>query len=278
MNSHMEGRTSRKPFALANWKMAMTISESLDFARLIRSAVGGLGQKLDIVLCPPYTAIHPLSQALTGTPLEVGAQNLCAASGKAHTGEISATLLADAGCKWVMLGHWEVRRRTGETDGDINKKIHAGFQAGLRPIILIGEGTSEQGEAEEALASRLPILCAGCEPGQMAQSVLVYEPEWTIGAQEPAPAAYIAASCSFIRGWIGRELGRDVAGEIRMIYGGSVAPEHVEKLLASPDLDGLGAGRKGRNPVAFAEIVRLIAASKGLAQGHEDLETDEKQV
>lgn len=258
----MEDLAPRKPFALANWKMAMTVSESLNFARLMRSAVSGRVQTLDIVLCPPYTAIHPLSQALVNTPIEVGAQNVCAASGKAHTGEISATLLADAGCKWVMLGHWEVRRRTGETDGDINKKIHVGFQAGLRPILLIGEGTSERGDAHGALASRLPILCADCQPGQMAQSVLVYEPEWTIGAQEPAPSAYIATSCSFIRSWIGREFGRDVAGQIRIIYGGSVSPEHVEKLLASPDIDGLGAGRKGRDPRAFAEIVRLISASK----------------
>ena len=261
----MDNSAPRKPFALANWKMAMTISESLHFARLIRHAVGSLAHKLDIVLCPPYTAIHPLSQALIDTPIEVGAQNFSAASGKAHTGEISATLLANAGCKWVMMGHWEVRRRTGETDADINKKIPIAFQAGLRPILLIGEGTSERGEARKALASRLPILCADCEPGQMAQSVLVYEPEWTIGAQKPASPNYVATSCSFMRDWIGQEFGRDVAKETRIIYGGSVAPERVEKLLALPDLDGLGAGRKGRDPLAFAEIVRLISASKGLA-------------
>jgi triosephosphate isomerase len=261
----MKSSPIRKAFALANWKMAMTISESLAFAREFPAVIGSLAQWVDIVLCPPYTALHALSRALTDTSIDLGAQNLYAAPGKAHTGEISAMLLADAGCRWVMLGHWEIRRRSGESDVDFNKKMQAGFQAGLHPILMMGEETQERGEAEAALASRLPIMFANCEPKQMAQVVIVYEPEWTIGAQEPAPPDYIAASCSFIRNWIAQAFGKDVAQQMRIIYGGSVAPEHVDKLLASPDLDGLGAGRKGRDPVAFAQIVRLIAAAKGLA-------------
>lgn len=260
----MKDSPRRKPFALANWKMAMTISESLAFVREFRAALGTLTQLLDIVLCPAYTALYALSQALTDTPINLGAQNLCAAPGKAHTGEISAPLLADAGCRWVMLGHWEIRRRTGESDADFNKKMHAGFQIGLRPILMIGEGVQEQGQAEQVLVSRLPILFANCEPRQVAQVVVVYEPEWTIGGREPAAPDYIAAICSFTRSWIGQEYGGDVAKQVRVIYGGSVAPEHVERLLASPDLDGLGAGRMGRDPVAFAQIVRLIAMAKGL--------------
>jgi triosephosphate isomerase len=261
----MKDSSTRKAFALANWKMAMTISEALAFAREFRAAVGSLAQSMDIVLCPPFTALHALSQALNDTPIDLGAQNLYAASEKAHTGEISAMLLADVGCRWVMLGHWEIRRRTGESEVDFNKKMLAAFQAGLHPILLMGEETQERGEAEAALASRLPIMFADCEPTQVAQAVIVYEPEWTIGAQKPASSAYIASSCSLIRNWIAQAFGKDVAQKMRVIYGGSVAPEHVENLLASPDLDGLGAGRKGRDPVAFAQIVRLIASSKGCA-------------
>ncbi len=260
----MKNAPIRKAFALANWKMAMTISEALAFAREFRAAVGNLVQSMDIVLCPPFTALHALSEALMDTSIDLGAQNLYAASDKAHTGEVSAMLLADAGCRWVMLGHWEIRRRTCETDVDFNKKMRAGFQAGLHPILLMGEEIQERGEAEAALASRLPTMFADCEPAQVAQGAVVYEPEWTIGAQEPAPSDYIASSCSFIRDWIGQAFGKDVAQQVRIIYGGSVAPEHVENLLASPDLDGLGAGRKGRDPVAFAQIVRLIAEAKGL--------------
>jgi triosephosphate isomerase len=260
----MKNTLTRKAFALANWKMAMTIPEALAFTGEFRAAVGSLIQLMDIVLCPPFTALHPLSEALMDTPIAVGAQNLYAAAEKAHTGEFSAMLLADAGCRWVMLGHWEIRRRTGETDVDFNKKMRAGLQAGLRPILLMGEEIQERGEAETALGSRLPTMFADCEPAQVARGVIVYEPEWTIGAREPAPPDYIATSCSFIRDWIGQVFGKDTAQQMRIIYGGSVTPEHVKNLLASPDLDGLGAGRKGRDPVAFAQIVRSIAEAKGL--------------
>lgn len=261
----MEGLPGRKPFAIANWKMAMTISESLSFVREFRAAVGELAQKVDIVLCPPYTSLYVVAQALTDNPIKLGAQNLCAAPGKAHTGEISAPLLADAGCRWVLLGHWEIRRRTGETDGDVNRKMHAAFQAGLRPILLVGEAATERGRAEETLAARLPHLFTGCEAGQAAQMAVLYEPEWTIGVQEPAAPDYVAAGCHFIRGWIDQTYGAGDASAVRIIYGGSVAPEYAEGLLNSPDIDGLGAGRKGRDPIALAEIVRLIARAKGLA-------------
>jgi triosephosphate isomerase len=260
----MKNAPTRKAFALANWKMAMTISEALAFASEFRAAVGNLVQSMDIVLCPPFTALYALSQALMDTAIHLGAQNVYAAPDMAHTGEVSAMLLADVGCRWVMLGHWEIRRRTGEIDVDFNKKMQAGFQAGLHPILLMGEEVQERGKAEAALANRLPTMFADCEPAQVAQGVIVYEPEWTIGASEPASPDYIASSCSFIRNWVGRAFGKDVAQRMRIVYGGSVAPEHVENLLASPDLDGLGAGRKGRDPVAFAQIVRLIAEAKGL--------------
>jgi len=260
----VEDRSGRKPFAIANWKMAMTISESLAFVRKFRTAVGDLAQAVDIVLCPPYTALHAAAQALAGSPIGLGAQNLCATPGKAHTGEISAPLLADAGCEWVLLGHWEIRRHMGETDVDVNRKMHAAFQAGLRPILLVGEAAMERGRSEETLAARLPHLFAECGAEQVARMAIVYEPEWTIGAQEPAPPDYVAAGCRFIRQWIGREYGVGVAEGVRTIYGGSVAPAYAEGLLASPEVDGLGASRKGRDPIAFAEIVRLIATAKWL--------------
>jgi triosephosphate isomerase len=259
----MRDASSRKPFALANWKMAMTISESLAFVHAFGAAVGNLAQAVDVVVCPPYTALYAVAQMLADSPVALGAQDLCATPGKAHTGEISAPLLADAGCEWVMLGHWEIRRRTGETDADVNRKMHAAFGAELRPILLIGEAATERGRAEETLSARLPHLFAGCGPEQVAQMAVVYEPEWTIGVQEPASPAAVAGGCGFIRRWIGGEYGAGVAESMRVVYGGSVAPEYAGGLLASPEVDGLGASRKGRDPAAFAEIVGLIAAAKG---------------
>jgi len=252
----------RKPLAIANWKMAMTISECLSFVYKFRGAVGDLAHAVDIVLCPPYTALYPTAQALVDTPIHLGAQNLYTGSGKAHTGEVSAALLADVGCVWVLLGHWEIHRRLGEGDAEVNTKIHAAFQAGLRPVLLVGEGAAERGRAEEALTSRLPRLFDGCSSEQIGRMALVYEPEWTIGMQEPASPDYVAAGCASIRRWIGRAYGTGVAEGLRIIYGGSVAPERAEGLLASPEVDGLGASRKGRRPDTFAEIVRQIAAAK----------------
>jgi triosephosphate isomerase len=256
---------NRKPLALANWKMAMTIPESMAFVRQFRAAVGDLAQAVDVVLCPPYTALQSMAQALVKTPIAVGAQNLCAGPGLAHTGEISAPLLADAGCEWVMLNHWEIRRRTGESDADVNHKMHAAFEAGLRPILLVGESKDERGQSKEVLETRLPILFARCQARQVARIALVYEPEWTIGVKEPAPPEYVAAGCGAIRQWLGRTYNAGLASVIRIIYGGSVAPEYASDLLASPDVDGAGASRKGRDPIAFAKIVWLIAATKGLA-------------
>jgi triosephosphate isomerase len=263
----VEEMIHRKPFALANWKMAMKISESRAFVREFKISMGNLIQSVDTVLCPPFTALSALSQELIDSRIGLGAQNVHAATGDAHTGEISAPLLADAGCTWVLLGHWEIRRRTNETDREVNKKMHAGFQSGLRPILLIGESTTERGRAEEALAIRLPHLFEDCDPEQAANVVMTYEPEWSIGIREPASPEYVDDACSFIRHWIEGEYGAHVSNRVRIIYGGSVAPEHAENLLSSPNLDGLGAGRTGRDPVSFGQIVRLIVKTKGLVSG-----------
>jgi triosephosphate isomerase len=258
----MEKTPTRKPFALANWKMAMTRSESRAFVQAFRAAVGEAAQTVDIVICPPYTALHAVADGLANTPIALGAQNMSASPGLAHTGEISAALLVDAGCEWVMLNHWEIRRRTSETDADVNRKMLAAFQAGLLPILLVGEEAAERGEAKETLAARLPTLFSGCDSEHVARMAIVYEPEWTIGVKEPAPPEYAAEGCAFIRGWIGQAFSAGCADAVRIIYGGSVAPEYTADLLASPDVDGAGASRKGRDPDAFAEIVRLIAAVK----------------
>jgi triosephosphate isomerase len=164
------------------------------------------------------------------------------------------------------VGHWEIRRRLGETDRDVNRKILAALDAGLRPMVLIGESAEERGEAEAALGQRLPALFAGTRADQATKMVVIYEPEWTIGVAEPAPPDTVAAGCRFIRRWVARAYGAATAENVRTIYGGSVTPACAEGLLFSPEVDGLGAGRQGRDPKAFAEIVRLIAEAKGLAQ------------
>jgi len=255
----MPSTTRRAPMAIANWKMAMTIFESLAYTRALAALVGPLAEAVTIVLCPAYTALHAVGLALQDTPIALGAQDLHPGPGEAHTGAVSAPLLADVGCQWVLLGHWELRRGRGEDDEAVNAKVHAALQANLRPIPLIGEGAGEREQVEKALLARLPTIFAGCTPDQVSRTALVYEPEWTIGVAEPASPDHVARGCRIIRGWIEDSFGVPAAGAIPIVYGGSVAPAFAAELLAAPDVDGLGASRKGRDPQAFSEIVALVA-------------------
>jgi triosephosphate isomerase len=254
----------RKPLALTNWKMEMTVARSLAFVRDFQSAIGDLARKVDIIVCPPYTALYPMAQALKGSPLTLGGQDVSTAPGGAYTGEISAALLADVGCRWAMLGHWEVRRHFGDTDETVNRKLHAAHRAGLSPILFVGEAREEQDRFREALAAHLQRVLEGCDARQIEEMVVVYEPEWTINVEEPASPQHVGAGCGFIREWLARRYGTSAAQAVRIIYGGSVTPARARDLLGAPDVDGLGAGRKGRQVEAFAEIVRLIATAKGL--------------
>ncbi len=254
----------RKPFAVANWKMAMTVADTVTYARTFPDVVGDLATKIDIVICPPFTGLWPLAAALKGSPIQLGAQNLYAGDGVSYTGEVSAELLADAGCKWVLLGHWERRRHFGETDAIVNRKVRAALDAGLRPILLVGEGSDARDCVQESVERQLSRVLAGCEAGEVARTAFTYEPEWTIGRAEPAPPEHVARGAGLMRTWIGEQFGAEVAQAVRIIYGGSVTPEHAPALLAHGDIDGLGAGRKGRQVEAFADITRLIAEVKGL--------------
>ncbi len=250
---------TRKPLALSNWKMAMTVAESLAFVRDFEALAGDLLDEVDVVICPPFTALWPVAQALRGTRIQLGGQNIAPTADPARTGGISAALLADVGCRWVMLGHWEVRRPQGDDDAVVNRKVHVALDAGLAPILLIGEALHDRSPLADALERQLGRVLAGCQAGQVETMAFVYEPEGAIGVAAPATPEHVATGCGFIRGWLRERWGDAVAESVRIIYGGSVAPEYAADLLACPDVDGLGATRRGRNAATFAEIVRLIA-------------------
>ncbi|GAB4548194.1 MAG: triose-phosphate isomerase [Anaerolineae bacterium] len=285
----------RNPLALANWKMAMTIAESLAFVKDFQTLAADALEKVEIILCPPYTALWPVAQALgkdrpqaddhdrvpslpetpdgTYTPptklctpmttLQLGAQNLAATTDLARTGQISAVLLADAGCEWVMLGHWEVRRHLGDDDTIINRKLHLALEAGLRPVLFVGEARDETASTTAVLENHLRRALEGCTAEQVACMAFVYEPEGAIGVGSPVSLEHVEPACTFIRSWLRVEWGQAAAERARVIYGGSVTPETAPELLACSDLDGLAATRRGRNSKAFAEMVRLIAAARG---------------
>ena len=253
---------TRKPMALANWKMSMTVAESLSFVRGLRTLAGDLLDEVDVIICPPYTALAPVAQALAGSPIQLGGQDIAATTDPARTGQVSAALLADAGCRWVMLGHWEVRRQRGDNDATVNRKVHLAFAVGLAPILLVGEAHDDPAPPAEAVGQMLARTLAGVEAEQAAHMAIVYEPEGTIGVAQPASPEHVAAGSGVIRAWLRRRWGDEVAGQVRIVYGGSVAPEHAADLLGSPDVNGLGATRRGRDVVTFADIVRQIARAK----------------
>ncbi len=249
----------RKPLALSNWKMAMTVAESRAFIRDFEAIAGDLLERVDVVICPPFTALWPVAQALRGSHIQLGGQNIAPTADPARTGEISAALLADVGCCWVMLGHREVRRHLGDDDAAVNRKVHLALDAGLSPILLIGEERHDRSPLAEALGRQLERVLAGCQTKQVETMAFVYEPEGAIGVAAPASPEHVAAGCGVIRGRLRGRWGGVVAESVRIIYGGSVAPEHAADLLSCPNMDGLGATRRGRDAVTFAEIVRLIA-------------------
>jgi triosephosphate isomerase len=253
----------RTPLAIANWKMAMTIAESLAYLNGFLPLVEDALDRVEVVLCTPATAIYPMHLAVEALRqpawmLSLGAQDCSAETEIARTGQLSAALLAEAGCRWVMLGHWEVRRHMGDGDETVHRKLQRAFEAGLNPLLLVGPGAEEYLPLEEALELRLGRILAGYSAGMVQLMAFVYEPETSIGQAAPAAPKQAALGARLIRGWLGRSYGDRIAENVRILYGGSVMPEHAAELLASPDIDGLGASRQGRDPAAFARIVRLI--------------------
>jgi len=252
---------TRKPVAISNWKMAMTIAESLAWLHEFLGLAGDLLDVIDVVVCPPFTALWAVAQALPDSYIQVAGQNMAPSTDPARMGEISATLLADVGCQGVVLGHWEVRRHLGDDDVAVSRKVRLALEAGLTPILAIGEARDENERFHKALQGHLQRMLAGCCATEIAGMILMYEPEVAIGVSTPVTPQRAAAGCRFIREWIRGRWGA-AADNVRLVYGGSVAPGYAADLLSSPDIDGLAATRRGRDPETFAEIVRQIARMK----------------
>lgn len=251
----------RQPLALANWKMAMTVEQGRSFLRDIQTAASDLLDLVELVVCPPATLLWLLAQEVRHPNISIGAQNMAATLRVSRTGEISAPLLADAGCRYVLLGHWEVRRNLGDDDAVVNAKIHLAFEAGLRPVVLVGESRDDEATLEDVLSRRLERVLRGCSASQAAVLVCIYEPEKAIGQVAPVMPEHAAAGCSFIRRWVQSTWGGQVGEQIRIIYGGSVTPEHAADLMVC--MDGLGASTRGRDAATFAEIMRQVARARG---------------
>jgi triosephosphate isomerase len=256
----------RTPLVIANWKMFGTQAEARPLATGVRDGVRRL-KGVDVVLCPPYTALAVVGEILAGTPIALGAQNCHHEASGAHTGEIAPPMLVELGCKSVLLGHSERRREIGETDEQINKKVHAALAHGLTPVLCVGETAEErrQGLTFTTVEGQLRAGLGGLDPAAVARLVLAYEPVWAIGTGVNATPAQAAEVHGYVRGLVSELASKEIAQGVRVLYGGSVKADNVDALLAESEIDGALVGGASLNAQGFVSIVKK--AARGAAKG-----------
>jgi triosephosphate isomerase (TIM) len=246
----------RIPLLAANWKMYKTSRDAVAYVREFSSLAKAI-RNVEVVLAPPFTAIAAAAEAARNTPLEIAAQNLYFEKEGAFTGEISASMIKEAGADFVIIGHSERRRLFGDTDQWVNRKLRAALEAELTPIVCIGETLMERerGETLAVLDRQLAMGFEGLTPTHVAELVIAYEPVWAIGTGKNATAAEAGEAHAHIRGHLRSSFGDQAADACRILYGGSVKPDNIAELSALPDVDGALVGGASLDPRSFYEIV-----------------------
>jgi len=250
---------NRTPLVAGNWKMNKTVPESLALVAGIGAALPRL-DGVEVALLPPFTSLWPVSTSGIGDRgVVLGAQNLYWETSGAFTGEISPAMLS-GWCRYGLIGHSERRRLFGETDENVNRKVHAALSAGLRPMVAVGETLEENeaGRTEEVLGRQVPAGLAGLDQAQGLQVVMAYEPVWAIGTGKTATPDHAEQSCALIRRLVAQALGTAVAESVRILYGGSVTPANAAELMSQPNIDGALVG--GASLVA-ADFLAIVAAA-----------------
>jgi triosephosphate isomerase len=258
----------RTPLIMGNWKMHGTLAEARTLAATIRDSLKRPG-RVEVVLCPPFTALAAVAETLGGGPIRLGAQNCHWEVSGPHTGEISPAMLVDLGSRYVILGHSERRREMGETDEQINRKVQAALAHGLTPVLCIGETADErrQGLTFTTVEGQLRAGLAGLGADAIARVVLAYEPVWAIGTGVNATPAQAAEVHGYLRGLLSELTSKETAQLSRIIYGGSVKAENVDGLAAEPEIDGALVGGASLNAQGFVAIVRKTARAGAATKG-----------
>lgn len=249
----------RREIIAGNWKMNKTVSEAREFVSELIDSLGKFSDSdVEIVICPPFTALHACFEALEGTSaLLLGAQNVHKEKNGAFTGEISVPMLKDLYCRYVIVGHSERRQYFGETDSEINEKAKAALEGNLRPIVCVGETLAEResNKTQDVITQQVTGSFANFSPEDWADTVIAYEPIWAIGTGKTATPKQAQEVHSLIRSIVAKQSGPNVAEKIRIQYGGSVKPENAEELLGQPDIDGALVGGASLTAESFAAIV-----------------------
>ncbi|MED4601769.1 triose-phosphate isomerase [Paenibacillus validus] len=245
----------RKPIIAGNWKMFKTVSEAVAFVNEVKGKAEVDG--VESVICAPFTNLPALVEAVKGTTLKVGAQNLHFEDNGAYTGEISGVMLKDLGVDYVIIGHSERRAYFAETDETVNKKVHAAFKHGLTPIVCVGEKLEEReaGQTKDVCKVQTEAAFAGLSAEQAAQVVIAYEPIWAIGTGKSSTAADAQDVIGYIRGLVEGLYGAETAAAVRIQYGGSVKPNNIAEYMNEADIDGALVGGASLEPASYIALV-----------------------
>jgi triosephosphate isomerase len=247
----------RKLIIAGNWKMNKTVAESLSLAKGLKTDLANC-KEVDIVICPPFTALEAVSTAILDTAIRLGAQNMSEHHFGAHTGEIAAGMLKEFSVRYVILGHSERRQYQKESDELISKKAHAALSASLKPIVCVGETLSERegGHTEKVLEKQLHGSLAGLKKEQMEDTIVAYEPIWAIGTGKTATTAQAQETHAHIRKLLAGLFGENVARRVRIQYGGSVKASNARDLMSQPDVDGALVGGASLDDRSFSDIIK----------------------
>ena len=246
----------RRPVIAGNWKMFKTREETRAFFEVFKPLVAASGH-CDIVVAPPFTSIATAVEAALGSAIAIAAQNAHWEREGAFTGEISMRMVVEAGCRYVLVGHSERRQFFGETDEGVHRKTKAALEAGLTPIVCVGEHLAER-EAD-LTKSVLQRQCEGgfasLTPVEISRILIAYEPVWAIGTGRTATPEMAADAHRDIRGFVAALYTQEIASALRILYGGSVKPENIKGLMAQDEIDGALVGGASLDPKSFAAIV-----------------------
>lgn len=249
----------RKPVIAGNWKMYKTIQEAIDLSKGLKAELAGVERRfMDIIICPPFTALSMTSEVISGSNIMLGAQDIYWQEEGAFTGEVSPAMLLDSGCSHVIIGHSERRQFFAETNQTVNKKIFAALKEGLVPIVCIGETLKEReaGDTFKVLETQLKEGLAGLSQEQARGMIVAYEPVWAIGTGKTATSQIAQEAHKHIRKVLTELFAEQTSGDMRIQYGGSVKPENISELMSQPDIDGALVGGASLKVDTFTAIVK----------------------
>jgi len=240
-----------------NWKMHKTVSEAVALACALREGLAKEPTRHEVVVMPPFTALQAVGEALKGSPIAMGAQNMHWEREGAFTGEISPVMLRDLGCTYVILGHSERRHIFDETDEGVGKKSRAAFDHGLTPMVCVGETLAERESSGtlEVVQRQVERALRPLQPEEVARMVVSYEPVWAIGTGRVATPDQAEEVQAFLRQRIARSHGDDAAEAVRILYGGSVNPGNISGIMVQADVDGVLVGGASLKAESFLAIV-----------------------